>query len=123
MKWQSIGVAILFVFASNLSFSQIAEQNKKLDIDPETNCFLRYYYFPNLQSYFDLLKNEYIFKLNGEWQYAKELPQNYGGYSLYKGSRTFITDYDGEEPFLYIDLHKKQYPYSKNGIIKTKKNK
>ena len=123
MNPQHFIIAILFVLSSNATFSQTNDLSKKLSIDSETNCYLRYYYFPNLQAYFDVLKNEYIFKLNGEWQYATELPQNYGGYSLYKTTRTFITDYDGEEPFQYINLHKKTYPYSKNGVIKTNPKK
>jgi hypothetical protein len=118
MNTQKYLIALLMLLVTHASFSQTNPEIKKLAIDSETNCYLRYYYFPNLQAYFDLLNREYIFKHNGEWHYAAELPQNYGGYSLYKTTRTFITDYDGEEPFQFLDTHKKTYPYSKNGIIK-----
>jgi hypothetical protein len=123
MNPQKCLFALLLLLVTNASFSQTNDPISKLGVDAETNCYLRYYYFPNLQAYFDVLKKEYIFKVNGEWQYAAELPKDYGGYSLYKMTRTFITDFDGEEPFQFLDSHKKMYPYSKNGVIKINAKK
>jgi len=76
---------------------------------------IRYYYFPNLEAYFDLQEKVYLFRENGEWVEAEELPKNYGGYSLYNKVRVTITDYDGDEPYLMIDAHKKKYPYNAKG--------
>jgi hypothetical protein len=118
MNTQKYLIALLMLLVTHASFSQTNPEIKKLAIDPETNCYLRYYYFPNLQAYFDLLNREYIFKHNGEWHYAAELPQNYGGYSLYKTTRTFITDYDGEEPFQFLDTHKKHILTAKTVSLK-----
>lgn len=76
---------------------------------------LRYYYFPNLEAYFDLKEKVYLYKEQGEWVEAEELPKNYGGYSLYNKVKVNITDYDGDEPYLMIDIHKKKYPYNSKG--------
>ena len=86
-----------------------------LPIDSKTNCYVRYYYFPNLEAYFDNLELVYYFKIKGEWQSDEELPANYGGYSLYNKVKVTITDYDGDEPYKLIQTHKKQFPYNSKG--------
>lgn len=73
----------------------------------------RYYYYPNLDAYYDSKVNLYIFESNqqkGTIVKAKEIPSGYRGYSLYNGIRVAITDYDGDEPFSKIDEHRKMYP-------------
>jgi hypothetical protein len=75
----------------------------------------RYYYFPNLQAYFDNSNMVYYYKFNNEWQTAEELPENYGGYSLYNKAYVIIKDYDGENPQQFLNVHKKLYPYNAKG--------
>ena len=48
-------------------------------IDPGTNCVLRYYYFPNLEAYYDTQKNVYHFTESGQWVTANEIPAGYRG--------------------------------------------
>jgi len=84
-------------------------------MDSKTNCYLRYYYFPNIEAYFDNLKMVYYYKEKGNWTTAPELPENYGGYSLYNKAHVSITNYDDENPFQLILLHKKIYPYNSKG--------
>jgi hypothetical protein len=76
---------------------------------------IRYYYFPNIQAYFDLNEKVYLYKDKGEWIEAEELPKYYGGYSLYNKARVSITDYFGDEPYLLLETHKKLYPYNSKG--------
>ena len=82
---------------------------------------IRYYYFPNLEAYFDLQEKVYLYKEEGEWLEAAELPTNYGGYSLYNKVRVTIEDYDGDEPYLFLATHKKLYPYNSKGRFQTPK--
>jgi hypothetical protein len=73
----------------------------------------RYYYYPNLDAYYDTTQNVYIFESNqakGQIVKAKEIPSGYRGYSLFNGIRVAITDYDGDEPFSKISEHRKQFP-------------
>jgi hypothetical protein len=70
----------------------IAAMKEKLPIDKKTNCYIRYHYYPNLQAYFDNLEMVYHYKDSGEWKTAPELPQNYGGYSLYNKASVVIND-------------------------------
>lgn len=107
---------MLFFFTCYLSSAQTSKDEiSSLPIDDKTNCYIRYYYFPNLEAYFDNLELVYHFKVNGQWQQAENLPTNYGGYSLYNKVRVAITDFDGNEPYQLLKTHKKMYPYNSKG--------
>ncbi len=110
-------IAFFLIFISAAKAQTSASEAPKL-VDPVTNCELRYYYFPNLEAYFDTKKNIYYFKQQGQWITATDIPAGYRGYSLYNKCRVAITDYDDEDPTQFITLHKKQYPYAPNGKIK-----
>jgi hypothetical protein len=116
MKTLKVMLVLAIVLFSGSAFSQNTTAKKEnLPIDKKTNCYIRYYYFPNIQAYFDNLKMVYYYKENGEWQTAEELPKNYGGYSLYNKARVTINDYDDENPFEFLPVHKKMYPYNSKG--------
>ena len=98
------------------TFSNAQETKTNETNSLKTNSIeIRYYYFPNIQAYFDLNEKVYLYKDQGEWTEAEELPKNYGGYSLYNKVKVSITDYDGDEPYLMLELHKKMYPYNSKG--------
>ncbi len=107
---------MLFFFTCYLSSAQTSKDEiSSLPIDDKTNCYIRYYYFPNLEAYFDNLELVYHYKVNDQWQQAENLPTNYGGYSLYNKVRVAITDFDGNEPYQLLKTHKKMYPYNSKG--------
>ena len=107
---------VLFLFTCYLSSAQTSKADlTTLRIDSKTNCYVRYYYFPNLEAYFDNLELVYHYKENGKWQKAENLPNNFGGYSIYNKVRVAITDFDGEEPYQLLKTHKKMYPYNSKG--------
>jgi hypothetical protein len=43
-------------------------------VDPVTQCALRYYYYPNIEAYFDTREKLFHFKVDGEWTTAEEIP-------------------------------------------------
>ncbi|WP_374549971.1 hypothetical protein [Flavobacterium sp.] len=90
----------------------------KLNISKSTGCTIRYHYYPNLQAYYDLKEKLYYFQMNGEWFTGENLPDNYGGYSLFKNEKVQITDYDGDNPETMIKIHTKTFPYNAKGRIK-----
>lgn len=106
---------VILLLSFSLQAQEGAARNQQLPIDKKTNCYIRYYYFPNLEAYFDNLKLVYYYKDKGVWTTAPELPQNYGGYSLYNKAHVEITNYDGEDPYNLILIHKKIYPYNSKG--------
>jgi hypothetical protein len=116
MKKPKIIILFFLAFISFYTNAQdISKQEQLLPIDAKTNCYVRYYYFPNLEAYFDNLEKVYHYKQNGKWLIASELPQNYGGYSLYNKVKVSIVDYDGDKPYEMLANHKKKYPYNSKG--------
>ncbi|MGL2963411.1 hypothetical protein ACSVH2_06280 [Flavobacterium sp. RSB2_4_14] len=115
---KTIKLIILFgvMLGSSEVFSQEFTKNTE-NPSPVANSkgTSRYYYFPNLQAYFDNVKMVYYYKEKNVWQTAPELPTNYGGYSLYNKARVIIKDYDGENPQQFLNVHKKMYPYNAKG--------
>lgn len=104
----------MLLFTCYLSSAQASTDDKTVASSGK-KTELRYYYFPNIEAYFDLQEKVYLYKDNGEWTEAEELPKNYGGYSLYNKVKVTITDYDGDEPYLLLAAHKKMYPYNSKG--------
>jgi hypothetical protein len=78
----------------------------------------RYYFYPNLDAYFDLQQNVYIFEQNGQWVKAAEIPSGYRGYSVLNGTRVEITDYNGDHPQTRLESHRQKWP--KNYFAKRK---
>ncbi|MCA0350275.1 MAG: hypothetical protein LCH35_13565 [Bacteroidetes bacterium] len=116
MKKVTFIIFFLFISGVSNSFAQsTGATSTKLLIDKKTNCQIRYYYYPNLQAYFDLLKNVFYYQENGSWNISETLPKNYGGYSLYKMNHVSIRDYDDDEPYKNLDTHKKLYPFNFRG--------
>lgn len=104
---------LMLIFTCTLSGAQTSNATQSTTDAKKTE--LRYYYFPNIEAYFDLQEKVYLYKEDGEWVEAEELPTNYGGYSLYNKVRVNIDDYDGDEPYLLIAEHKKKFPYNSKG--------
>jgi len=120
MKSLKITLIVVFLLSLTAANAQKAATTTAPKLfDPITNCHLRYYYFPNLEAYFDIKKNIYYYTQNGKWIIADEIPAGYKGYSLYNKCRVAITDYDDDNPTQFLKLHKKQYPYAANGKIKN----
>ncbi|WP_291133202.1 hypothetical protein [Flavobacterium sp. UBA7682] len=116
MKTLKLMLVLSIVLVSSISYAQnTTAKIENLPINKKTNCYIRYFYFPNIQAYFDNLKMVYYYKENGEWQTAPELPKNYGGYSLYNKSRVTINDFDDDNPYELLPIHKKMYPYNSKG--------
>jgi len=114
-----LSTLFLMIFFVSISFAQ--QSRKQADspplIDPTSNCQLRYYYYPNIEAYFDTQKSTYYFKENSEWTSAEEIPDGYRGYSLYNRIYVFITDYDDDLITQFVNIHKKKYPYMKKGSL------
>ncbi len=100
-------------FSSKAQYATNADTALELEtlMDGESLLNVRYFYYPNLQAYFDRETSTYLYSKNGDdWVESAQLPNGLRGYSLSNGKRVAITDYAGDEPYMLLEEHRKQYP-------------
>jgi len=102
---------ILF-FLVQSSFAQIVLETVYVSRNKTTKAIpaVRYYYYPNLQVYYDTCTASYIYQKDGEWITAERIAPNYRGYSLYNNNYVILDGFTNDEPYLLINEHKKKYP-------------
>lgn len=122
---------LLLAILSICILSSFSVETRKIEIDsskvenktePKAGSF-RYYYYPNLEAYFDLKSKKYIYKDGEQWVSANNIPPNYRGYSVYNKYYVILTDVkaDNDQPYLFINQHRKKYPADYKGkYVKTK---
>ena len=93
-----------------ISFNAQAQEELSSDVSPYKYEEVRYYYYPNLQAYFDTKVGMYLYVENGEWVEDEALPTTARGYSLKNGQYVMIKDYTGDDPYTLFTEHKKLYP-------------
>lgn len=95
------------------SYATNAETTKELEgvMNTDVNLLnVRYFYYPNLQAYFDRETSTYLYTKNGEdWIESSKLPNALRGYSISNNKRVPI-EYNGDEPYELIKDHVKMYP-------------
>lgn len=112
VNYLTLGIVLL---TSTFAAAQSAI-NPDLNLDANTilknemATDIRYYYYPNLQAYFDTKTLTYLYSKNKEWVESSRIPSGYMGYSVYNNNKVAITDYLGDTPYEMIDEHRKQYP-------------
>lgn len=109
---------LLIAFQTNNAQEVCAENNTESAPKKEVITVARYCYYPNIEAYYDIVNNFYIFKENGEWTTAQEIPNGYRGYSVMNKINIKIYDYDGETPQEMLPIHKIKHPYVINGRMK-----
>lgn len=86
---------------------------------------IRYYYYPNLEAYYDFNDSKYILKRYGEWVRVDKIPPRYRGYSLFNDRYVILKGVVCDNPQDFISDHKKMYPcnykgYSSERIVANK---
>jgi hypothetical protein len=110
MKYKFLLSFSMLMITISYTNGQTSQQKITAPAAAEVSCDIRYYYFPNIQAYFDLKNTEYIYHDKGEWITAEELPHGYMGYSLNNKINVPIRDYNGDDIILQLEAHKKRYP-------------
>jgi hypothetical protein len=77
----------------------------------------RYYYLPDVESYYDVHSSMFIYKNKGVWVHRAHLPSQYRNYDLYGGYKVVMKDYHGETPYTHFAEHQKQYGKGYRGEV------
>ncbi len=70
-----------------------------------------YYYLPDVDAYYYVPSNQYIYLLNGVWVWRSSLPARYSNYDLYNGYKVVMNT---RRPYLSHQNHVAQYSKYKN---------
>jgi len=114
---QVLFAALLFTFA----YSAKAQTLVSLDVGspppwgPAGHTEVRYYYLPDIQSYYDIQSNTFIYYATGRWHRKASLPGRYRNYDLYDGYKVVMTDYYGETPYENFREHQMNYKIGYRG--------
>jgi hypothetical protein len=77
---------------------------------PSGYSSIRYYYLPDMEMYYDVNDEMFIYFHNGVWLRRAYLPHRYRHYDLYEGHKVVINNYYGEKPYYNFNDYKVKYP-------------
>lgn len=69
----------------------------------------RYYYLPDIESYYDLSSREFIFLNNGQWVYSYNLPSIYPDFDL-NDCYTVVLSVNVYQPWMHHQYYVSHYP-------------
>ncbi len=70
---------------------------------------VRYYYIPDVHSYYDISTSRFIYYENSKWIRSAYLPAQYRSYDLYRGYKQPIRGYKGNSPYIFYPAYKIKY--------------
>lgn len=69
----------------------------------------RYYYLPDIESYYDVQSSVFICFNGRQWIRRAHLPYRYRNYDLYRGYKVVMSDYRGNAPYSHFREHRVKY--------------
>ena len=71
--------------------------------------YVEYYYLPDIDLYYYVPRQQYVYLTNGRWVFSTSLPGRYRGYDLYSGYKVVINE---PRPYMHDDMYRVKYgPY------------
>lgn len=70
---------------------------------------VQYYYLPDIEAYYDVWNDQYVYLNNGVWVYSRALPPMYADYDLYAG-HVIILEKGIHNPWLRHRMYVSHYP-------------
>lgn len=70
---------------------------------------VQYYYLPDIEVYYDINSNMFIYLYNGVWIRRTYLPYRCRNYDLYGGYKVVLNHYHGHNPYGQFRNHRHRY--------------
>ena len=101
---------ILFVFVAPIKAQLTLTLSNNIDTQPIWGPVgydeVQYYYFPDINSYYNVSEKRFHFYDEGKWTNGSSLPLRYNNFDLYKSYKVVINEH---EPWKKHNVHKKKY--------------
>jgi len=120
MKLFKLIIIGLAMFSANIAQGQNKENENKHSPPlwgPVGYDEVRYYYLPDIETYYDVHLSLFIYYEDGTWLYRSHLPLRYYNYDLYSGYKVVMTDYHGYKPFVNFNKQRLKYPKGYHGKL------
>jgi len=65
-----------------------------------------YYYMPEIDAYYNVRQQQFIYLNNGAWAFSSRLPGMYAGFDLYNSRKIPVY---GERPYMHADMYRERY--------------
>jgi hypothetical protein len=65
-----------------------------------------YYYIPDIDVYYSVPRQRFIYLDGGRWQFAAALPERYRSYDIYRGYKVVVND---PEPYRHCEIYRERY--------------
>ena len=76
---------------------------------PDYYAGTRYYYFPDIETYYDLATRNFVYLNNGRWLFARSLPPFYSTFNL-GNAFVVIVDRNIYDPWMHHQFYNSHYP-------------
>jgi hypothetical protein len=70
---------------------------------------VRYYYLPDIETYYDLSNQDFVYLENGQWLFSNSLPSMYSSYDLYNGFEVAL-NIGVYQPWMHHHFYVSNYP-------------
>ncbi len=70
---------------------------------------VRYYYLPDIEVYYDVWNQEFVYLQDGSWMFTSSFPPIYTGFDLYN-CFVVVLDYHVYEPWMHYHYYVSHYP-------------
>ena len=76
---------------------------------PPYTAGVRYYYLPDIETYYDLSNNDFVYLDDGQWLFTSSLPTIYSNYDLYNGFSVALNS-GVYQPWMHNRYYASNYP-------------
>ena len=111
-----ITAAIFFSFFTS-NGQIIAQNNRNVPAWGVPVTSERYYYLPDIETYYDIPSRQYVHLDNGNWVRSNSVPAAYRNYDFQRGRKVVINDYNGNAPYTYYNVHRVKYAPAKQHTV------
>jgi len=104
-----LGTFMITGFSASAQFHASVNINLQPAWGPVGYDYAEYYYLPEVEAYYSVPRQQFVYCDHGRWIYANCLPGAYAGYDLYRGYKVVMNERD---PWCHFVDHRMMYaPY------------
>jgi len=117
LKLLALGIVLFFAGAVQAQVSVRFNIGVQPQWAPVGYEGIRYYYLPDVESYYDVDNSMFIYYEGNSWVHRSYLPSRYRNYDLYGGYKVGMRNYRGNTPYYNHREYRDRYAHGRNRTI------